>query len=460
MNRNIATPIIIIFSALFLNSPVYSQDWQSQFNCVAANNSNTIGAKLSFIGNTPYLAFQDSDLGYRVSVMKRNDPAANYVVVGSQGFSAGMASHITTAVAGNELYVAYRDGGYAGKATVMKFNGTAWVAVGIPGFSAGAVEFTTLSFIGTTPYLCFKDSANGGKATVMSFNGSNWVSVGPAGFTASAVDQIEMKSEGSNLYVAYCDVLNSNKISVKKWNGTSWVTVGVEAFSTGLAQNPHLAFDATTPYVSFSDGTLSNKASVMKFDGTAWINVGEAGFTPGAALDPQLAIINGTACVVYGDVSNCGFQNQGRRLSAKKFNGAQWVDYGSSCFTDSSYNVYNTLYSFLFNNGTAYVLYSDLCIGLDTKLSMHANNATLDAHTAELKKATVSPNPFTGRFVINGLTENEYEYQVVNVVGETIAEGYVTRDNAALNLAMLNKGVYFLRLTGEAGLQTVKIMKQ
>ena len=64
--------------------------------------------------------------------IKQDDPS-NYAwkTVGYAGFSTGIAYWTSIACSPDgEPYVAYRNIGYSGKATVMKFNGTNWVNVG------------------------------------------------------------------------------------------------------------------------------------------------------------------------------------------------------------------------------------------------------------------------------------------------------------------------------------------
>lgn len=449
---------VIILCFLF-SYKMHAQNWQQEFNCVAANNANTVGAKLNFIGSIPYLAFQDSDLGYKISVMKKNENTNTYVVVGTQGFSAGMASSIDTAVSSEELYVTYRDAGNSNKATVMKFNGTNWIPVGTPGFSSGSVESTTLCFIGTTPYVAFRDNANANKATVMSFNGTQWIAVGNVGFSASAVDQIQMRSDGSNLYVCYGDFANSNKITVNKFDGTNWITIGNAGFSVGVVQNPQLAFDGTTPYVSYTDSANNNKATVMKFNGISWVNVGEPGFTFGGTLLVQLAINDGVPYVAFGDVSNCGHQNVGRRISAMRYNGSIWEDFGNSCFTNTSINVYNTPYALVFNSNKAFVLSSALCSGFDTKLSMHSFDATLSINDFDKVKIAATPNPFSSDITLSGLTNKTYEYEIVNMMGKKIIAGTLKVGDVKINLSAINNGIYFLKLRGDIDSKTLKIIK-
>ena len=113
--------------------------------------------------------------------------AGAWVPVGNVGFSAGPAICTSLYVYNGTPYVAYQDGAYSLKATVMMYNGSNWVNVGSAGFSAGSVAWTSLYIYNGTLYVAYQDGANSNKATVMMYDGSNWMNVGNAGFSAGSV---------------------------------------------------------------------------------------------------------------------------------------------------------------------------------------------------------------------------------------------------------------------------------
>src|SRR4051812_33082588 len=110
---------------------------------------------------------------------------AQWNIVGIPNF-ANRADYIFSAVGlSGEPYVIYRDNN--GKATLSKFDGSAWIPVGSPGFSLGGVDCTTMAFDKSgTPYVVYTDRADSNRATVMKFNGNGWVPVGNPGFTSGA----------------------------------------------------------------------------------------------------------------------------------------------------------------------------------------------------------------------------------------------------------------------------------
>jgi hypothetical protein len=97
---------------------------------------------------------------------------ANWVTIGSAGFSAGGSDGTSIAFnAAGEPYVGYADSAVSARATVMKFDGAAWVNVGTPGFSVGKSNYASLAFSPSgIPHLAFVDVGNSNKATVMKYD--------------------------------------------------------------------------------------------------------------------------------------------------------------------------------------------------------------------------------------------------------------------------------------------------
>ena len=114
-----------------------------------------------------------------------------------------------------------------------------WVTVGSAGFSAGQAQYTSLAIYNGTPYVAYMDYANSNKATVMKYDAlaGNWVTVGSAGFSAGQAAYISLALDGSGTpYVAYWDYANSRKATVMKYDplAGNWVTVGSAGFSAGM----------------------------------------------------------------------------------------------------------------------------------------------------------------------------------------------------------------------------------
>ncbi len=218
----------------------------------------------------PYVAFRDLSLSGNVTVMKFTGITVavptGWSLVGSAGFSPGSVMELSLVFAPNGTpYVAYTDNSPSGnnKLTVMKFDGTAWVNVGLPDFSPSATSSTTLrSSLAIasdgTPYVAYADTSTTppGMATVMKFDGTAWVKVGGAASTvATTATSLAFAPDGT-LHVA----TQSPKATVSKFNtGTStWETVGNVGFSTtAVSGSGTLAFAMDgTPYLAYAYGSI------------------------------------------------------------------------------------------------------------------------------------------------------------------------------------------------------------
>ncbi len=184
----------------------------------SAGQCSTIS--LAFSGDTPYVAYSDGSNGYRATVMKLG--ATGWEYVGVPGFSAAGGSFTSLAFSGSIPYVAYKDEANNSKTTVMRYTGggtTGWEAVGSAGFSAGEAWYISLAFSGTTPYVAYKDGGSSGRATVMRYTGSGttgWEAVGPAGFSTGEADYLSFAFGDGVPYVAYVDQSHSGKATMMR----------------------------------------------------------------------------------------------------------------------------------------------------------------------------------------------------------------------------------------------------
>jgi hypothetical protein len=214
---------------------------------------------LAIYNGTLYLAYQGFELFAQVSTLPTGGWWAN---LGGQTISAGSTSYTSLAIDSNGTpYVAYSDGAYGSKATVLKFGGTSWASLGSPGFTAKNVTNTSLAIdLSGTPYFAYLDSGSGnGPVIVMKFNGSSWAVVGAADFSPVAIYTISLAIDPSGTpYVAYTD--QNDKLTVMKFDGSTWESVGSTDFIAGWY--PSLKFYQGVPYVSFQG---SSGVTVMTF---------------------------------------------------------------------------------------------------------------------------------------------------------------------------------------------------
>jgi hypothetical protein len=202
--------------------------------------------------------------------------------VGSAGFSAGTAGLGERAIAidaSGNVYVAYTDVPNGQKATVMKYpaGGGSWTAVGTAGFSAGDAQHLSIALdTGGTPYVVYTDWNYAGKATVMKYPAASagWVNVGSMGFTDSLVDFISLAIDKSGTpYIAFNDFGYNQQATVMKYNSSNWTVVGNPGFSAGPTAFTSIAIDPSgAPYVAYEDIVNDQKVTVMKYGFPASIN--------------------------------------------------------------------------------------------------------------------------------------------------------------------------------------------
>lgn len=115
-------------------------------------------------------------------------------------------------------YVAYRDEGNGGKASVMKCGDSwEWEPAGTNPVSSGTADFISIIYYNNMPYIAYKDTSGGGQVTVKRLNGTDWESLGQD--SAGAGEWISIRGgygEKNAVYVAYSDLSNGGKIAVMK----------------------------------------------------------------------------------------------------------------------------------------------------------------------------------------------------------------------------------------------------
>lgn len=282
---------------------------------------------------TLYIAYEDYDNNFKLTVRKHDGSKWSYV--GMPGFSANSngAANICLAIAPDGTpYVAYVDFLNNRKATVKKFNGSAWIDVGAPNFSDENIFETTLAIAPDgTPYISYNFTNNGSSngLTVKKYNGSSWVDVGSIGLSATETvnsSKLAIAPNGT-AYLAYNyinDIITPTPTiaMVKKFNGSNWVDVGLQGLPDGGFNGSFklvIAADGS-PYLSDIDLANGSKATVKKFNGSSWVNVGIPGFSENGISYIGLAIAaDGTVFVCYKE----------NNIIIKKYDGSNWVNVGT-----------------------------------------------------------------------------------------------------------------------------------
>ncbi len=275
----------------------------------------------------PYVAYRDDANGGRATVMRFNGTA--WELVGTGGFSAGLVEYITLRINDAGIpYVAFQDKANGDKITVMRFILDSWGYVGIAGFSLGATSYNSFVLSSTgIPYVAFWDGSQSGKMTVMRSGATGWETVGAAGFSTGTVmpDHISLGLSATDIpYVAFVNQVNWNKaLTVMRLNGGSWENVGIDGVPAPSAYNPSIAITGETPYVAFEDNAHGDKAVVSRFVSGKWENVGTGAVSVLGGLMPSLAMsLSGVPYLAFQDAAN------GEKATVMRFDGTGWVPVG------------------------------------------------------------------------------------------------------------------------------------
>jgi|GEM_PF-1313119 len=264
-------------SALYAQAP-----WQGLgANDGMVNGSSDYSSIAVDTNNVPFVAYSDLSDGSKLKIKKFN--GTDWEAVGTNP-SEGSALYIVMKVdRANVPHVLFRDGSAGStKLTLKKFDGTAWVNVGIAKFTPGNSALPDLAFgPDNLPYVSFVNYATGmnGKASVMKFDGTAWQMVGTPMSTGEAgITQVEVDASG-NVYCAYTDASLGGWVNVKKFVNNTWALVGSNV-TTSSSKNLSLELKSDgTPVAGYSDANSIEKMSVKEFNGTDWVNIGNAGFT-------------------------------------------------------------------------------------------------------------------------------------------------------------------------------------
>ncbi len=313
-----------------LSVKVYNNT-SSLWENLGADGFTTNTGKYSNLGidnsNVPYIVYQDGNKSNKLTVKRFNALTSLWENVGTEGFSAGVASHSSISFDSDDnVYVAYQDGAVANRITVKRFNTATqiWDNVGPQGISAGSASFISLIINSAgQPFVLFRDGANFEKATVKKYNSglSSWENVGGLGFSIGAVSFSNLQeTEDGKIFAAYTDAGTGFQAEIMTLNtkSLSWEDVGTDASGGTSVSSVSLALSGNkTPYIAYQDERTGNAAVVRRFNATKsiWETIGNAKISTGKATYTNFALANDSVpVVVYRDASRAN------KATVKKFN--------------------------------------------------------------------------------------------------------------------------------------------
>jgi hypothetical protein len=426
-----------LYTAFFflLSISLKAQQWQPVGTAgFSAGTADHISLTLGSTG-VPYVAFVDGANSDKTTVMKFD--GSNWVNVGTSGISTGQTSWQSIIIDGGVPYVAYQDGSQSNKVTVQTYDGSNWTTVGSAGFSSGHSQHVSLMMDNGALYAGYSDYDDSDKSTLMTYNGSNWVAVGTPAFTPAGA-YASFAVDNGTFYAAYAN--NPGFMAhVMSYSGSSWSMLGAAAFSADEITGSHMAVDNGIPYITYGDVFNNDKITVMKYDSSNWVNVGTAGFSASEGEYPDLIVVNGTPYVVFQDAPYTG----AGKATVMKYDGSDWVNVGVAGFS-AGQSYYHCIAA---HNGSLYVAYQDVANG--GKVTVMTYDLTIAVKKVEElnKDIRLFPNP------VKDLLYAESSQPITSIsILSTEGKFIKSADKENISVADLPPAAYIIQVKTEKGI--------
>lgn len=310
-----------------------------------------------------------------------------------------------------------------GKVYVYEWNGSIWAQKGnaIIGEASGdnfgyCISMPSANTVAVSTPMNDGSFSNAGHVRIYTWNGSDWIQKGSdidgeaaednSGWSISMPDESTIAVGGPKN--AGGGFLNGHT-RIYEWNGTAWAQKGSEINGTSIGDNSGFSVSMSdnntvaisSPY-NGDVNTNSGKVKIYSWDGTAWSQTGND--ILGEAEDDE----SGRSISMVGSAVAIGaIENNG--------NGS--------------------------NSGHVRVYEIDGTVGItETAKQSNAPN--------------IYPNPT--KSVLNIETEEEFNVEIVNTLGEIVAAKHLSIGSNAIAVENLHQGVYFIRFENGNTLKFVK----
>ena len=456
--------LIYISFSLFYHF-AYAQKWDSlplgPNNAVTCLYADTFTNTLYVGGNFTFLDTMPSH-----TVAKWNGSTWSPVGIGEVGCGGACPPAFSIIRYNGELYA----GGFFSNMDaspdtkgIAKWNGTNWVSVG------GGMNYnyvSELNIFNGKLYACggFDTAGNVHASNIAVWNDTVWSPV--ANDTSWNGDIIAMAVYNGELYIGgnFYDFSPGGIWRIAKWNGSNWVKVGNGGIYGGADDPEDMVVYNNELYVagSFraSSGNVGNY--IQRFNGTTWSDVGGgmAGVNNNPADNAQIHDLE----VHNGKLYAAGVFQYAGGVPAQYiaiWDGIQWCGIGSSFD-----NVTNAI---AFYNDTLYIGGGFWTIDGDSMnyiakwigggfTDTCGNTSGINENNIS-SKISIYPNPTTGIFTITS-TEKISSIKITNVIGEEIFTSAINHQTSTIDLSSQSKGIYFIKLFSEKGIETKKIILQ
>lgn len=321
---------------------------------LSAGRADFVSMCIDSTTGTIYIGYRDGGFANKATVMRYAGSAWN--PLGSQGFSRDSVSYLSLTAANSKVYVSYRDPQRGGNPTVQLNTGAGWDTVGTTGFGSEAT-YTSIAVHNDVPYVAYVNPASTNGMVVRRFTGGGWSSrigntqIGSAQFTQCGFPTIV--SNSGNLSLAFRAGSRSGAATAFNLSGNSWAPIGTNPSNGTGANFPMLSADNGTPYLAYQDVANGNRATVRRYASGGWSTVGSAGFTASAADYTSVRVWNNIPHVAFKDAASSG------KVTVMRYMGSAWSTLGRAGISEGSSD-----YVCLFiHNGIPYVAFADQAQG-------------------------------------------------------------------------------------------------
>jgi hypothetical protein len=209
-------------------------------------------------------------------------------------------------------YIAYRDN-QSGKATAMRYNGTAWELIGSRGFSDGFAIFFSLRISKSNSiYMAYLDGTTSQCAVVVQkySSGTNtWAKLPDFPVHSDGNSPFEFSvGNGDTLFLSLLTD-ESGSIEVYKLTGGSWIRVGGPVTTPESSGRPSLSIgEYGQLFLSYRDFLHDGRISIVSLKNNSWVPVGIPSSYPRGTygfFDTFITVgRNGAPRVLFGDRDN------------------------------------------------------------------------------------------------------------------------------------------------------------
>ena len=361
----------------------------------------------------------------------------------------------------DNIFIAFTDTDFQ-NLSVIKFDGSSWSYVAQNIADEDARELQLDKDSNDNIYIAYKDSFNGDKATVKKYDflNSTIIDVGIEGFTATDISHLGLKLDINPLteepYIIY---VNNQKAYVNKFDGVIWSQVGNEIFYDsyglypiiGLVNKPDITFSSNGELIATTTEYLNSlgisESFAYVFDNGNWnpTNIG----TSDAPLKSSESDNNGNVYFAISNRQSFSFDTIGinfKKYSNGNFETLEMIDTGG---------YYPTYLELNFdNNNVPYVIYNSS----PNSTNSHINKFTTQLSLNEFNKSSsieVFPNPNSGFITVTNINQHS-EFKLYDILGQMILTG-IASENEKIDLNVLNKGTYFLKIEELSPIKIIKI---